>query len=350
LFTIGRYDAARRDELRDVPQRAALCEDVAVAKAVTTATAIRRLARPKDGERSDRARLTIQLTTYLRATMPLLVVAGPPLPGRWSLARTLHERLATHRYTAEPGSVPHMEVERALADGACVLIDGDLATRAERRKILALGGAARDRLLVEWRCGRAQAEREIFHRYAKRPKLLARDEFRRYLHDARVRQPIVDELSEDCVLRVEAGQPLDEQVEEVARRLSLSAAPPRERNGARRVMIVEDDSDERAMLAEVLRELGYTVEIAPNAGVAMALLDDGADVELLISDHRMPGMTGVELTRELTLRHPQVRTVLLTAYVDADTCRAAVQANAVTVLAKPLSVIDLERVLDEAAV
>jgi CheY-like chemotaxis protein len=282
--------------------------------------------------------------------MPLLVVAGPPLPGRWSLARTLHERLATHRYTAEPGTVPRMEVERALADGACVLIDGDLATRAERQEILALAGPARDRLLIEWCCGKQQAEREIFHRYAKRPKLLARDEFRRYVHDARTRQPIADELSPDRVVHVQAGAPVDTQVDLIAKRLSLAPAAPRERNSVRRVMVVEDDHDERTMLAEVLRELGFTVEIAPDAGVAMALLDDGANVELLISDHRMPGMTGVELTRELALRHPEVRTVLLTAYVDADTCRAAVQANAVTVLAKPLSVMDLERVLEEATV
>ena len=243
-----------------------------------------------------------------------------------------------------------MEVERALADGACVLIDGDLATRVERERMLALGGPARDRLLVEWRCSKQQAEREIFHRYAKRPKLLARDEFRRYLYDARIRQPIVDELTRDRVLHVEAGLPVDEQLDAIAARLPLPATPPRERNGARRVMIVEDDGDERAMLAEVLRELGFRVEIAPDAGVAMALLDDGVDVELLISDQRMPGMTGVELSEELTRRHPEVRTVLLTAYTDADTCRAAVQAHAVTVLAKPLSVMDLERVLDEAIV
>ncbi len=243
-----------------------------------------------------------------------------------------------------------MEVERALADGACVLIDGDLATRVERAQMLALGGPARDRLLVEWRCGKQQAEREIFHRYAKRPKLLARDEFRRYIHDARVRQPIVDELTADRVLHVEAGVPVDEPIDVIASRLGLPATPPRDRSGARRVMIVEDDSDERAMLAEVLRELGFTVEIAPDAGVAMALLDDGAHVELLISDQRMPGMSGVELSDELARRHPDVRTVLLTAYVDPDTCRAALEAHAVTVLAKPLSVMDLERVLDEANV
>jgi CheY-like chemotaxis protein len=113
-------------------------------------------------------------------------------------------------------------------------------------------------------------------------------------------------------------------------------------------MVVEDDPDERAMLAEVLAELGAEVELAPDAGVALALLDEGADVEVLISDHLMPGMTGIELSRTLARRHPRVRTVLLTAYGDDETCRAAVRAQAVTVLSKPLRVIDLERVLDEA--
>lgn len=102
------------------------------------------------------------------------------------------------------------------------------------------------------------------------------------------------------------------------------------------------------MLAEVLEELGFAVEQAPDAGVALALLDEGAAVELLISDQNMPGMSGVELARTVAERHPEVRTVLLTAYSDEEMCRRAVEANAVTVLSKPLSLMDLERVLDEA--
>jgi YesN/AraC family two-component response regulator len=62
----------------------------------------------------------------------------------------------------------------------------------------------------------------------------------------------------------------------------------------------------------------------------------------------MPGMSGVELARVVGERHPGVRTVLLTAYSDEEMCRRAVAANAVTVLAKPLRLIDLERVLDES--
>jgi len=102
------------------------------------------------------------------------------------------------------------------------------------------------------------------------------------------------------------------------------------------------------VLAEVLEELGFAVEQAPDAGVAMALLDEGAHIDLLISDQQMPGMSGVELAREVGRRYAGVRTVLLTAYSDEELCRRAVEASAVTVLAKPLSVMDLERVLEEA--
>jgi CheY-like chemotaxis protein len=280
----------------------------------------------------------------------LVVLSGPPLPGRWSLARALERRCGGRRFTADSGYVPLIEITRALAEihRGCVLVDGDFATVEERNEVLELHSSGQ-RLLVEWRCERKEAEREVFHRYASRPSVLARAEFGRYLADLERREPVVN-ASEDCgVVRVGPELPLDEQVEAVMRALACELSPPpaTAEEGTRRVMVVEDDPDERATLADVLEELGFEVELAPDAGVALALLGNGAEVELLISDHHMPGMSGVELTRHIGQHHPEVRTVLLTAFGDEDTCRQAVQAHAVTVLAKPLRVIDLERVLDE---
>jgi CheY-like chemotaxis protein len=102
------------------------------------------------------------------------------------------------------------------------------------------------------------------------------------------------------------------------------------------------------MLTEVLAELGCDVEPAASGAAAMARLEAGADVDVLISDQRMPGMSGIELTRALARSHPRVRAILLTAFGDEETCREALRARAVTVLAKPLRVVDLQRVLDEA--
>jgi two-component system OmpR family response regulator len=280
----------------------------------------------------------------------LIVVCGPPLPGRWSLARAVERRCGARRFVLDTGTVPGGEIRRALAEIGCVLVDGDLPTVEGRREVLALHQGRS--VLVEWRCRGEEAEREIFRRYASRPQVLSRAEYERYRKDAARRVPVGEEVGKGrVVVRVGPEMPLDDQADEVVRAVGDAAffgacgGEPR----GRRVMVVEDDPDERATLAEVLEELGFQVELAPDAGVALALLDEGADVELLISDHRMPGMCGVELSRELRRRHPHVRTVLLTAYGDDETCRSALQAHAVTVLSKPLRVIDLERVLDEAA-
>jgi CheY-like chemotaxis protein len=276
----------------------------------------------------------------------LIVLTGPPLPGRWSLARNLERRCDAVRFVVDAVNVPLIDIARSVRDDVgCVLVDGDLPTADVRREVLELAEGV-DRVLVEWSCSRAEAEREVFHRYASRPPVLASAEFERYLDDARVRQPVRGELADGRVVRLSPCAPIDEQVERVVDKLMVPPVP-RAPGGERRVMIVEDDADERAMLGEVLGELGFGVEMAPDAGVALALLADGVDVELMISDHLMPGMSGVELSREVAVRHPSVRTVLLTAYGDETLARNALAAHAVTVLAKPLRMVDLERVLDE---
>ena len=278
----------------------------------------------------------------------LIVLSGPPLPGRWSLARALAERCGARRHVADSARVALAEVVTSLQAPGSVLIDGDLPSRAERAALLDLAGDERRRVLVEWRCTREEAEREVFHRYKSRPRILGSAELARFVDDARVREPIGDEARGALHLRIEAGQPLAAEVERVARALGLPPpAPAPNEPMHKRVMVVDDDADERELLADVLGELGYEVEQAPAAGVALALLDETPGVELLISDERMPGMTGTELTQAVAERHPSVRTVLLTAFSDEEICRRAVEASAVTVLAKPLSIIDLERVLEE---
>jgi CheY-like chemotaxis protein len=275
----------------------------------------------------------------------LLMLCGPPLPGRWAFARALERRLRPRRF-ADACEAHAGAIVDALGEGALVLADGDLCTRAERQRLLETPERWQ-RSVVEWRCGREHADREVFHRYASRPAVLARAEWARYLDDAGRRQQVVDDEQPGRVARVDAALPLDDQVAAVER--LLGADPPAPcADGARSVLVVDDDADQRAMLADVLTELGFSVELAPDAGVALALLDDGAHVELLITDHLMPGMTGVELTRAVRRRHPHVRSVLLTAYGDDRTAVDALAADAVTLLAKPLRLVDLERALDEA--
>jgi two-component system response regulator (stage 0 sporulation protein F) len=259
------------------------------------------------------------------------------------LARELARSLGALRFPLH-GVPDRQDIARALLRGESVIVDGDLATVAEREAILSIGEGARQ-LQTEWRCGRAEAEREIFHRFAGRPRCLSQSELERYLADAEVREP--GNPGDSCVC-VNAGLSLAAQVAAVTSNLPPPPESALTRKPQRRVLIVEDDVEERVVLAEVLRELDVAVELAPDAGVALALLEGGGEFDLVITDHRMPGMTGVELARHLWTHHPEVRAVLLTAYGDQDMCVAAEEAHAVTVLSKPVHILDLTRVLDEA--
>ena len=84
--------------------------------------------------------------------------------------------------------------------------------------------------------------------------------------------------------------------------------------GAETVLVVEDDSDVRAYLADVLRGLDYRVIAAPNAEAALDLLRSDKTVDLLLTDIIMPGWNGRELAKEAELLRPGLRVLYMTGY------------------------------------
>jgi CheY-like chemotaxis protein len=75
-------------------------------------------------------------------------------------------------------------------------------------------------------------------------------------------------------------------------------------------LLVDDEELVRNSAAEMLDELGYTVHQASSAEEAIHLLNGGLSVDVLVSDHLMPGMSGAELAR-LMLAEKKVRRVLI---------------------------------------
>lgn len=84
-----------------------------------------------------------------------------------------------------------------------------------------------------------------------------------------------------------------------------------------RVLLVDDEPGVLNALARLFRRTGAEVRTAPSAEVALSLLDEFAP-DVVVSDHRMAGMTGVELLRVVGARFPATRRVLLSGYVDID--------------------------------
>ena len=110
-----------------------------------------------------------------------------------------------------------------------------------------------------------------------------------------------------------------------------------------RVLIVDDNQDLAENIAEILSLKGFTTEIATSAEEALPkALPDGPGI--LVTDYRLPGMTGADLVREVRQRRAVVRAVVMSAYTDEHTISAARRAGA-DFLAKPLDFASLSLLL-----
>ncbi len=89
------------------------------------------------------------------------------------------------------------------------------------------------------------------------------------------------------------------------------------------VLLVDDDDDVRETSAEMLEELGYIVLQAESGREALAMLDAHLRLDVLVTDVRMPGMTGLELSAAASSRRPGLRVILISGFFrpQALTCR-----------------------------
>lgn len=101
-----------------------------------------------------------------------------------------------------------------------------------------------------------------------------------------------------------------------------------------RILIVDDDEGMRENLAELFESLGYDIMTAANTPEALDKLA-GSQVDLLLTDYKMPGPTGVELIEAARKRQPHIRAVLMTAFGDSFTEIESVRRGAVGYLNKP---------------
>jgi signal transduction histidine kinase/CheY-like chemotaxis protein len=85
---------------------------------------------------------------------------------------------------------------------------------------------------------------------------------------------------------------------------------------ARRLLVAEDDGDVRESLVRTLEEAGFDAIGVADAMGAQRLLERGLEIDLLITDHAMPGITGLELLNEVQARRPSLPGILLTGHVD----------------------------------
>jgi DNA-binding NtrC family response regulator len=113
------------------------------------------------------------------------------------------------------------------------------------------------------------------------------------------------------------------------------------------ILVVDDEPKLREVLAATLQELGYQTRMAASGAAALEQIENDP-VDLVLSDLRMPGMSGQELLAELRRRTPNVPVVLMTAYGTVKDAVQAIKDGAFDYISKPFEIDELEATIAKA--
>ncbi|MGA1867006.1 MAG: sigma-54-dependent transcriptional regulator [bacterium] len=107
------------------------------------------------------------------------------------------------------------------------------------------------------------------------------------------------------------------------------------------ILVVDDEKNQREMLKGFLLKKKYTTFVCSNARDALALIRE-KQIDMVLTDYQMPGMTGQELLEEIKKINPSILIVIFTAYGTIERAVAAMKSGAYDYLSKP---IDLDELL-----
>lgn len=110
--------------------------------------------------------------------------------------------------------------------------------------------------------------------------------------------------------------------------------------GNETILIVDDEKEIRELFKEVFSDAGYRVKLADSGETALNVFDS-SDIQLVISDIRMPGMDGIELCRNIRRRSSNVTLFAITGYSNEYTPEQILDVGFSEVLYKPVRIIDL---------
>jgi DNA-binding NtrC family response regulator len=111
------------------------------------------------------------------------------------------------------------------------------------------------------------------------------------------------------------------------------------------ILVIDDDEQVLKCLSRALKNTGYTVHTFDNAVDGLAFLEDTA-VDVVISDHMMPGMKGTELLSKLRERYPDICRILLTGKADYnDALQAVNEGEVFRIITKPFETEGIKAII-----
>jgi len=115
-----------------------------------------------------------------------------------------------------------------------------------------------------------------------------------------------------------------------------------------KILIAEDDLNTLQGLVTIISREGHEVLSAPDGQEAYALMAQHGDVEVLLTDLKMPGLSGLELSSKVKETFPETQIVVMTAFGTVDTAVQAMKGGVYDYLTKPVDIEELLVILEKA--
>lgn len=103
---------------------------------------------------------------------------------------------------------------------------------------------------------------------------------------------------------------------------------------SKHILVVDDEISIAEILSQFLRKKGYKITTASSGDAALGIIH-ATDIDLVISDIKMPGMSGVDLLKVIKLERPEIQVLMTTGFPTLDTAIEALKLGAVDYLTKP---------------
>src|SRR4030042_5168614 len=117
-------------------------------------------------------------------------------------------------------------------------------------------------------------------------------------------------------------------------------------NKKKRILVVEDDAEMRSLLKDFSEAEGFEIDSASNGSEAFRILVREL-FDLVITDIRMPGLTGLDILPGINKLQPETPIIVITAFGSEEVNRRAMERGATAYLEKPLRFHELKTMIHE---
>jgi DNA-binding NtrC family response regulator len=113
------------------------------------------------------------------------------------------------------------------------------------------------------------------------------------------------------------------------------------------ILVVDDEEIMRSLVTRILQRAGYTV-LTADCGMAAQNILRESRIDIVLSDVKMPDMSGFDLLKEIKAGYPDISVIMMTAYADSYTIKDALIHGADEYITKPFKHYEVTVVVERA--